>query len=346
MRGCIDQVIQAKAVFAKSTSTFDNEIAQVRIALDAANAPDLNDKASDDNSIDSLYAPPSKPSTPASLFHTLDTHAVETANLLQGLIHHYDLCITALKHTEGGTTAAVNEARATLPIDLAADVRGALTLSTSQSETPTMTDLERAHLLHVLDKDAAQLPDVLSEIQERSQAMESAFASLSNMASSRRARAKTTQSAITALDALGAHLPSYSAAAPNLTATWHALSTQITTHLTELTSLHSFFAGFRRAYDTLLLEVGHRLATRARMDAIAADTRTQLQALYDGELERREAFRAECGVFLPRDLWRGFEDPPSLFRVERVDDGTCDIPIVPDGVLRRARRRMGGGGGG
>lgn len=277
-----------------------------------------------------------EPRNPASLFLALEHHAAETASLLQSLVRHYDLCITALKHTEGGPTAALQQAQASLPAGLAADVNVDIALDPA---THALSTAERNAMLHVLDKDAVQVADVASEIRERAAAMEVQLIRLTAIAGGHERCAVAATKAVTALEILGANLPRYTRAAPLFTSRWTSISSCIADKLGELHALRDFFAGFLRAYDGLLLEVGRRKETRRRMDKIAEQARRQIESLYEGEIEEREVFRAECGEFLPKDLWEGFEDPPSMFKVERVDDGTCDIPEVPEEVLREAARR-------
>lgn len=333
-RACLDDFEAAHAELRRSNTAFDAEIHDLEESLKDADAD--GGSSDEEDSSDG-----SDGDSPAALFRSLEAHATELAELLQSLVKHYDLCITALKHTEGGAPAA----QAALPstsTDGASDHENAaaqLDPSLLSGPAAPLSPSERADLLAVLAVDAREVGPVVREMTARAADMETTLVRLSARRDAAGASHSRAASAVSALDSLGGRLPVYTHAATSFASKAAEVRERAGEGLAELDGLREFFVAFRRAYDGLLLEVGRRLQTRRRMDRIAADARAAIERLYEAERAERDVFQADCGEFLPADLWPGFVEPPTRYQIEVVNDGTRDIPVVPDDVLEEVRRQ-------
>jgi len=109
--------------------------------------------------------------------------------------------------------------------------------------------------------------------------------------------------------------------------------------LDRLASLSEFYAGFARAYDEMVVEVGRRMGVRNKMEGIMKRALAEIDELYEHDLQKREEFKAETGEYLPVDIWPGLMDPPMRYSVEAIGG---DIPILKKEVLSKALRTVNG----
>lgn len=262
LRSCIDRVNTAAASLADSADVFDGSLRTLQKAL--SSIPPSPEQ-------DSLSPLP-------SYFRDLEGHATETATCLQSLVRHYDMCVTALKHTEGGGEAA---SRATNEIGEA--VAG-VELETLDENVPPqpLTESERADMLTVLDKDAAEVDDVTSEIRERAAEMEMLLEAMSTHLSELRNEHTALIKAMYALHSLGKETKGFIGAAAEFTRGWHEEKAQIEGGMDELEGLREFFEGFEEAYYGLLVEVARRRGVQEGVRQIARDAAEEIARIYEG----------------------------------------------------------------
>jgi len=214
------------------------------------------------------------------LFHDLELHATEAATCFASLVQHYDLCITALKHTEGGGEAASAATNATT------DDPDVLQTSTFASPPEPLTPAERLEMLSVLQKDAAEVDDVVSEIRERGAEMEFLIASISaHMALLREERAALAAAFDTLMAVANATHTQLTATKAFLTS-WAAERTAIAHGIEEWDSLRAFYDAFDGAYSALVLEVAARRARHERAKKKAKDYRENRLPKFLGYFER------------------------------------------------------------
>lgn len=326
IRKCLDAFQDAHSTLETSNTNLADQINAIESDLTSTSPATSQISPSPASSTSSL------PESAPTLFRTLESHATELADLLSSLITHYDLCITALKHTEGGAPAA----HAALPTSASPEHDPALA-SLRHAPTP-ISATERADLLAILSTDAHEVVPVTREIAARSAEMETVLVRLRARADAQIALAGRTKVAVSALDTLRSTLPAAGAAASTFREAWAGIQADAGAHLAELDGLRGFFRAFRRAYDGLLLEVARRAQTRAQMDGIAQRARAEIGDLHAFEEDERARFLAASGEFLPADLWPGFAEPPTRYEIEVVRDGTRDIPVLGEEVVARARR--------
>ena len=296
------------------------------------------------------------------IMRSLETQAEEMAGLLESLVRHFDLCVTALKHTEGGGAAA-EDITGDLPMVIQArhhDDGG------GGENTPVepISDEDRREMLAVLTKDAAELDDVVLEIRDRLVEMEAQSDDLTCQLNLQAAVHANASRAFNQLEETGARLSAYVQHGRDFLSRWDDQRQQICDRMEELDSLREFYENFLAAYDRMLLEIGRRKEMRAAADTAVRKATTKLKKLYEGkdsrgrsdlsaqdggdgadpareaDLAAREAFRRDQGDFLPAQIWSGLTDPPVRFEIAAVHADGDDIPDIPRAVLEQAARRQ------
>jgi len=266
-----------------------------------------------------------------SIFHSLTTHATEMASLLQSLISHHDLCITALKHTEGGSEAARAATSNPIPDPLTATAEESPEASLYRNKArPPISTSERDEMVNVIVTDAAEVDDVVLEIRDHGATMESLLSSLETRAQGSRTVYKKLQSVLSQLSTLGDELPSHVAAARSFRQTWSTLRATIEAQTAELVALTGFYDSFIASYASLLREVERRRMIDAKMRKIAERTRREMQALYAEDVDMRQQFLKDVGEFLPRDIWPGLEERPVRWDVKEVVEDEVESGVAQE----------------
>lgn len=310
-RECIDRTTEAQSDFADLNGGLDSQINKIQELLSSVSFLDPNFDYPDT----------------VSLFRSLESHATETADLLQSLVRHYDLCVTALKHTEGGGEAA-QEAQVDLP--------PALHGTSPEIQLEPISEKEREEMLQVLNKDAEEVTDVVEEIRERVAQMESQYEQIKNQERVLQENELSILSAISLLDANSASLPRYVRGSGIFLSRWNEIQQRIDEKLEMMESLRDFYTGFLNAYDGLLIEIGRRKSVKARIDRVIQDSLINIDSLLDEDAEERQAFRSEHGEYLPSDIWSGLGQTPSRYELRQMKDQEDEMPDLPSGIIKKA----------
>jgi autophagy-related protein 17 len=228
------------------------------------------------------------------------------AHLLEALIKHFDLCVSAVKHTEGGLTAVQNLAH---DLPDSASVTAALTSSNAALELEPISAADRLDMLSVLEKDAAEVEDVVLELQERLIEMEEAFAQIQSHVDSLHAASSATSKAYATLEELQLALPTYVTSTGNFTARWLGTKATIDTLASDLDGYRHFYEEYLAAYYSCVEEQRRREDVEHRKETILRKAIREVQKLEEGDRAVRDAFRRGLADFLPVDLWPGLEDP-------------------------------------
>ena len=296
LRASIDAYRDAGDALMDSTVTFDEAVANLGTALEAAAAPasEATPGSPRDDALDTgIGVDIAASSIPTSL-KSLETHATEMAGLLQGLVRHYDLCVTALKHTEGGGQAAIRAAKAELDAS-GDDMDPQMARLDQASRTHDVNDgdgqqpapiseAERAEMMAVLDNDAAEVDDVVAEIKDRANDMDVDFESLEANLEVLKREDDSLKDIGQILQKLETQVPTYVKAGSDFLAVWEEEKAKITDRLAEMEALRDFYEGFLTAYDGLLIEVGRRRNVQLRTGKIMHDALAKIDKLYQGEL--------------------------------------------------------------
>ena len=277
-----------------------------------------------------------QPQDVAALLKGMDNHATEMGQGLESLVKHFDLCVSSIKHTEGGGamiahTVSVGQ----LPEGISLD----------DFDTPTeeLTTDEKKEMLNIVGNDAAEVDDVVAEIQERIEEMENRLEQLLRWKEEKRTRYDEVVNASKTLEHVSSRLAGYVGQSCMFAAKWSEEKAKIEEGIAGLIDLCEVYGNFLEAYDGLLVEVVRRKGLRKEVDKIVQDTQTRLQKLYNSDLAERDAFRSNQGRYLPSDIWQGLTDLPARFSISRVDDGTRSIPDIRPRTVEEARNRLKGG---
>ena len=272
-----------------------------------------------------LYDEPA-PTIP-QLFHSVTDNASTMASLLQSLVSHYDLCVTALKHTEGGGEAArqaVQKQQRNDSPSASNEGTGGLPKSKQNLEeslyqadhaSPISAD-ERREMLKVLERDSSEVEDVVAELGDHARDLESAFDKLASSARKTRERDKTLRNIVALLHEMqDIHLPSHLHSLQTFTQDWTRIKSTITHSTAQLSDLSDFYAEFFEGYKKLLREVERRGAAAAQMRKIAEKAKRDIERVRIADEEARKGFMDEVGRVLPGDLWPALHMPGRRWEV-------------------------------
>ncbi|ROT40807.1 kinase activator [Sodiomyces alkalinus F11] len=258
------------------------------------------------------------------LFMSLVEHSHSMAELLTSLTQHFDLCVTAVRTTEGGADLARRRAAEVTTTHGGATGGGGgggagtgdggdvVSISgviadqeTHMSNLEPITSQDRADMLSVVVSDAAEVDGVVREIGERLRAAEADFAALEEQTSRVRAVYLGTVKALRALEDVGARLASYVAAEAEFLQRWAYERQNIQDKLIEMDQLRDFYERYAGAYDSLLLEVERRRRVEDKVQHIWRKAKESVDKLVEADRREREGFRQDVGEYVPTDLWPG-----------------------------------------
>ncbi|KAL9607837.1 MAG: hypothetical protein Q9167_007285 [Letrouitia subvulpina] len=321
--------------FAESNRTFSKDLERVRSQLTVSQQRTLktvvegNGDGPRNGSQSDLVFP--------ETLNDMEDRAKDMADNLESLVKHFDLCVTAIKHTEGGGDAA---RRITDDLPAGMDV-GQYSV---QAPSEPISDEEKKEMMEVLENDAHQVEDVVMEIRDSFAAMETMYTLVSEQINTLEQEHASIISAFRLLEKIGARLHPFISQSEVFVMRWDSEKSKIDEHMEELENLRSFYDGFLSAYDNLLVEIGRRQFMEQRMEKVVQDAMTKVDKLYEEDLEAREAFKKEQGDFLPVDMWPGLTESPLRFEISTANNGDGRAPGISKSVIQNAIRRVRGRG--
>ncbi|KAJ9136902.1 Autophagy-related protein 17 [Pleurostoma richardsiae] len=268
-----------------------------------------------------LSGAPSPPSPSAStnyqpmpqLLASLTEHSHAMAEHLTSLTRHFDMCVTAVRITEGGAALARRKAAEVTESQDGGDpvsISGVIAEQESDvADLEPLTAEERAEIVQVVVQDAPEVGEVVEDLHEALRQVDADFASLKEQADQVRQAYAATTAAFRILEDIGSRLHSYVAAEGEYLERWEDERQAIAARLEEMDGLREFYEGYAGAYDSLILEVERRRSVEERIEAIWRKARDSVDRLVDADWRERETFRQEVGDFLPTDLWVGMSGP-------------------------------------
>ncbi|KAI9799957.1 MAG: hypothetical protein M1825_004328 [Sarcosagium campestre] len=342
IRESIDKTQESRQGFESSISRFNSQVGSITTAI-SANVEGFS---------------PSNPDAESpvpNLLFSLESQAKDMAESLESLVRHFDLCVNAIKHTEGGGAVARSIAGDTLSSTNLDKLNNDDDNNNNDNndnnddddeEAPIeeIGEDEMAEMLDVLEKDAADLDDVVTDIKSGLVEMEAHFEHLTAYITQLGAQYSATTAAYGLLVETGLLLPKYIASSQEFIVGWDEERQKITERMQELEALRDFYDGFLQAYDGLIIEIGRRRGVQVQMESIVKGAMTELEELYKADRADRDTFRQDQGEYLPADIWPGLTEPPPTFSIQRVDPDVADVPDIPpkllDQALRRANTRL------
>ena len=327
LKTSIDATIEVKAEYEQSDSAMTREIYSLRTLLDfESTARSLSEELSPDSPV------------PESL-QIMEENVKDMAEDLESLVKHFDLCVTAIKHIEGGGAMAKRLAE---KLPDAAEL-GLVDVNMDSSHG-SISEQALEEMLQIVDKDAEEVEDVVSGIRDRLFEVESRFESVNSHSEHLSRTYADIVQAFKALESLESRLPRYVSHAHVFVAKWSEEKAKIEEHMEELEGLREFYDAFLRAYDSLIIEVGRRKSTETKAAKILQDAMRKINALYEEEVAEREAFKGDQGDFLPIDIWPGLMTAPTKFAIQSLDHSPEYIPDLSKSVIRAAIHRVTGRG--
>ncbi|PGH04341.1 hypothetical protein AJ79_07121 [Helicocarpus griseus UAMH5409] len=334
LKASIDSTNAAQAELDESNRAFDDDIYSIRQALGKYRDV-VKKRLGSSSSLSSSSPSASRVSIPSpslipELLRSLEAHARGMADLLESLVRHFDLCVTAVKHTEGGGAAA-RSITGDLPtgVDVGVSVgneiedgngSGAL-----QAPPEPITKTEYQEMINVLMKDASEAEDVVLEIQDRIAEMETNLERVLEQRDALNSVYTSTTEIFHRLSTVASsQLTNYISQAHAFTRVWKEEHGHIQAGMAELSDLRNLYAGFLDAYDRLIMEVTRRKAVRLSVDKVLRETRRELDKLFEEDVRARETFKTDYGDYLPSDIWPGLGQCPARVEFTRVSGGKLE----------------------
>lgn len=253
------------------------------------------------------------------LLSSITTRSHAMAEHLASLTHHFDMCVTAVRITEGGAALARRKA--------AEDSGGADPVSISgviaeqEANVEEHDTDEKAEIVKMVLQDAAEVEEVVADLNAEMQEIDVDFGFLKDQADQVKAYYGSVTQAFQLLEDIGSRLPGYIAIEEEFIQRWEDEKQDILGRMQDMENLRNFYEGYASAYDSLILEVERRRAIEDRIHGIWRKAKEAVDKLVEADWKDRETFRAEVGEYIPTDLWVGMSGPLRKWEVVRSRDG-------------------------
>ncbi|KAG6000309.1 hypothetical protein E4U21_005617 [Claviceps maximensis] len=275
-------------------------------------------------------------SATAALLVDMDDHSTTMASLLASLTTHFDMCVTAIRTTEGAAALArrkVAEVTQSQGSDVVS-ISGVIAEQESHmSDLEPKTAEDRAEMLKVVVQDAEEVDDVVSEIQEHLATMEQEYAVVQKHLGRTKAAYASTLESFALLGEIGDRLGDYMAAEGDFRQRWELEKETVFGKLGEMQEMRQFYEGYASAYGSLVLEVERRRAVDERVHGIWRKAQESVDKILEADRTSRETFRQDVGEYLPTDLWAGMQEPVRKWAVVQIDDGESAAASAVDRTL-------------
>lgn len=245
------------------------------------------------------------------------------AQLLTSLTTHFDMCVTAIRTTEGGAALArrraaeVNQAQGSDGVSISGVIAEQ---ESNTSDLEPTTDSDRAEMLRVVVQDAGEVSDVVHEIQERLAGMEQDYKVLEQRHAEAEKSYIAMLEAFTILGSIGDRLHDFLAAEQDFKTRWDLEKETVYDRLAEMKQMRGFYDGYAGAYNSLIMEVERRSGVEDRVQNIWRMAQDNVDKLLAADRASREAFRQDVGEYLPTDLWPGMQAMPQRWQVTRIEE--------------------------
>ncbi|KAK4032645.1 autophagy-related protein 17 [Parachaetomium inaequale] len=309
LMGNIGELQAAQTSFDGDLLRFDHDLRLLHKTLTAAPSPDSPSSSAAYQPIPHLLA-------------ALAEHSEAMAQHLTSLTTHFDMCVKAVRATEGGAALARRRAAEAADDGEPVSISGVITEQESHlTDLEPMDPQELAEIVQVVVEDAPEVDEVVAEIQAALQQMEHEFGALKEQADRVRAVWAATLGAFQVLEEIEGRLQGYVAAEHEFEQRWEAEKDVIFDKLEEINGLKRFYEGYASAYSSLLLEVERRRAVEDRIQNTLRKARDNVENLVEADRKQREHFRQEVGEFLPTDLWVGMNNPLKRWELAPMQAG-------------------------
>lgn len=327
-------------------TSFDGDL--LRFDNDLRNLKSLLPSPSPASPADSIASKPME-----ELLSSLTEHSHAMAELLTSLTRHFDLCVTAVRTTEGGAALARRKAaevtQSQLEVGESVSISGVIAEQESQvPDLEPITPEERAEMLHVVVQDASEVDGVVKDLEDRLAVMQLLHAVVMEHVEQSKARQLSTAQAFRVLEEIGTRLQSYVAAETEFTDRWEEEKSAIFAKMDEMDGLRVFYEGYASAYDNLILEVDRRRAAEDKIKAVWRRAKENVDKIVEVDAKERQLFRQEVGEYLPTDLWTGMSGVIKTWNVVPIAENhasstltmAVSTPQLGKAAVDRARERL------
>ncbi|EJP62668.1 kinase activator [Beauveria bassiana ARSEF 2860] len=311
MKKSIEELQGIQQSFDGDLLRFDNDIRDLKKVIIASQTQDSGDEDQ-----------ASQPFTMDILMEILE-NSTAMAQLLASLTNHFDMCVTAIRTTEGGAALArrraaeVNQAQGSDGVSISGVIAEQ---ESNMSDLESVTDSDRAEMLHVVVQDASEVSDVVEEIQERLAVMEQDYKILGQRNVAAEKSYISMLDAFTVLGSIGDRLNDYLAAEQDFKTRWDLEKETVFDRMTEMEEMRGFYDGYGSAYKSLISEVKRRKAVEDGVQNVWRMAQANVDKLLAADKASRESFRQDVGEYLPTDLWPGMHARPQRWKVTRIEE--------------------------
>ncbi|KAL7791520.1 autophagy-related protein 17 [Trichoderma ceciliae] len=291
--------------------SFDGDL--LRLETDIRNV-----KKTIDNS-----SPPAPQESTTKLLLDLFEHSANMAECLASLTQHFDMCVTAIRTTEGAAALARRKAAEVTQSQggESVSISGVIAEQESnRSDLEPQTAQDRAQMLRVVIHDAQLVEGVVQDIQDHLAEAESKYAALGDQTEQTRKAHLGMLDAYAALGEVGDRLADYLAAEEDFRIRWEMEKDAVFTKLDEMKQMRDFYEGYASAYDGLLIEVARRRTVEDKVQAIWRKAQESVDKMLETDRAERETFRQEVGEFLPTDLWADMQGSTKRWKIVQIGD--------------------------
>ncbi|KAI1103755.1 autophagy-related protein 17 [Jackrogersella minutella] len=284
-----------------------------------------------------------EPSVPRFLSSMIE-HSHAMAELLSSLTKHFDLCVTAVRTTEGGAALARIKAAEATNSQGGEDMSISGVIAEQESHRPDYDPIsleDRRGMLEVVVQDASEVEDVVGELNLRLQSMEADFVVIDEQTNQVKKAYISTLDAFGVLEDIGSRLQSYILAESEFRERWNGEHQAIQDKMSEMDELRVFYESYSNSYDGLILEVERRKSLEEKVSSIWRKAKESVDKLIEGDRKERELFRHEVAEYLPTDLWPSMDD--AMVRWEVVparDDRPAITPTLGRSMVDAAPPRI------
>lgn len=326
LKESITELKAAETSFDGDLLRFDNDIRSVKKLL--LSTPGLPSPSN------SIFSRPM-----ADLVRALTNHSHAMAQNLSSLTQHFDLCVTAVRASEGGAALALRKAAEDGPstISISGVIRGDGGDSEDQ-EIKTMSAHERDEMLRVVTQDATEVGDVVRDINAGLEEMMALRALVEHQAGHVRAAHERTLEAFRCLEEVEARLGSYVAAEREYVDRCEVEKDATQERLGQVEDLVMFYEGYSGAYDGLVLEYERRRAVEDKIMSVWRKAAAAVGKLEEQDAEARDSMRKDVGDFIPGDLWVGMDDPVRKWKVVMAKEDDSDSQDIGEGSSMRLKK--------
>ncbi|KAL7626520.1 hypothetical protein AAE478_003292 [Parahypoxylon ruwenzoriense] len=278
-----------------------------------------------------MSAPPSPSSPSASsmekplpeLLASMIENSHAMAQLLSSLTKHFDLCVTAVRITEGGVALARIKAAEVTNSQGGGDMSLSGVIAEQESHMPDYdpeSREDRARVLEIVVQDSFEVEDVVRELNVRLQSLEADFASIDEQTNRVKAIYILTLDAFKVLEDIGSRLNSYISAESEFRDRWNEEQQAIQHKMGEMENLRAFYENYASSYDGLILEVERRKALEEKVLSIWKKAKESVDKIIESDRKERELFRQEVAEYIPTDLWPGMDEGMPRWEISPIRD--------------------------